>query len=250
MAKYTTTIQNICEALCGFQEEGGFNSIEDTIKQARGQVFSFKYPIWEESYREKLESAILRHFWTREIGMETFGAWKLKLWDKMNLIMPRYNELYRTETLIVNPLYNSNLHRSNVSKGNEAGTNEDATTTKTTATGTSEGTNNQTTNSKDRESDTPQNGLTGLENDNYMSYAKLTDSTSSGTTTGSNTSSTDGTSTTEGSFDRNTNNTFDEWVVGMTGTTESDLIMKYRETLLNIDSMIMSDLDVLFMQVW
>ena len=54
------------------------------------------------------------HYYTREIGFETVGLWKLKLQTKLNEIMPYYNKLYETELLKYNPLYDVDMTTTNV----------------------------------------------------------------------------------------------------------------------------------------
>ena len=85
--------------------ENGFNAIDEIITKSRANIFNFDYPLFDEAYKPTLEKKILRHYYTREISEETVGLWKLRLCDKLNLIMPYYNQLYQTELLKFNPLY-------------------------------------------------------------------------------------------------------------------------------------------------
>ena len=62
-----------------------------------------RFPIFDENYRSVLETKILRHYYTREIGFETVGLWKHYLKTKLNEIMPKYNKLY--EASIVSTLF-------------------------------------------------------------------------------------------------------------------------------------------------
>ena len=41
-----------------------------------------------------------------------------------------------------------------------------------------------------------------------------------------------------------------ETVVGYEGTNASDLLLKFRETFLNIDMLVIGDLEDLFFQLW
>lgn len=123
MAKYTTEVRSICEHYAGLKEPAGYSSIRNIIEQARPHVFDFDYPIFDESYRGVLETKILKHYYTREIGLETVGLWKLKLDTKLNEIMPYYNQLYRSELIEFNPLYDSNLTTDYQKKG--SGTQDD-----------------------------------------------------------------------------------------------------------------------------
>ena len=67
-----------------------------------------------------LEIKILMHFYTREIGEETFGLWQLRLCDRLNVIMPYYNQLYKSELIKFNPMYDVDLttEHSRVNDGN------------------------------------------------------------------------------------------------------------------------------------
>ena len=114
MSKYTTEVRTICENLIGLKSPVGYGSVNDILSQAAPLVFNFDWPIFDEAYRRVLEIKILKHFYTREIGLETVGLWKLKLDTKMNEIMPYYNQLYKTELLEFNPLYDVDLTRDRV----------------------------------------------------------------------------------------------------------------------------------------
>lgn len=105
MSKYTTELRYICETEAGLSESVGQTKIKDVIAKAIPKIFDFDFPIFDESYRNVLETKILKHYYTREIGLETYGLWKLKLDTKLNEIMPFYNQLYKSALLEFNPLY-------------------------------------------------------------------------------------------------------------------------------------------------
>ena len=107
MSKYTTELRYICEVEAGLSESKGYNQLDTILTAAAPNIFNFSFPIFDESYRLILEKKILRHFYTREISEETYGLWKLRLEDKMNLIMPYYNKMYQSELLEFNPLYDT-----------------------------------------------------------------------------------------------------------------------------------------------
>lgn len=109
MSKYTTEVRFLCESAAGKTESKGFSSIAEILSVAAPRVFNFTFPIFDESYRLPLEIKILRHYYTREICEETVGLWKLRLQDKLNMIMPYYNQLYESELIKFNPLYDVDL---------------------------------------------------------------------------------------------------------------------------------------------
>lgn len=104
MSKYTSELRFICENICGCTESQGVSKVDEIISKAAPLIFDFDYPIFDEDYKIPLEKKILRHYYLREIGFETVGVWKLKLNDKLNEIMPYFNQLYKSELLKFNPL--------------------------------------------------------------------------------------------------------------------------------------------------
>lgn len=109
MSDYTTQIRFICESKSGLTESVGFSGIMEAIENSAADIFNFEWPIFDEAYRVPLEIKILRHFYTREICEETFGLWQLRLCDRLNVIMPYYNQLYKSELIKFNPMYDVDL---------------------------------------------------------------------------------------------------------------------------------------------
>ena len=147
MSKYTTEVRFICETNAGLTESQGFNDLSDILETAAPKIFNFDFPIFDENYRLPLEIKILRHYYTREICEETVALWKLRLQDKLNMIMPYYNQLYRSELLEFNPLYDVDYTRQH--EGQEIGneTSSEKGTRNKTEIGNNESTKNGTKNS-------------------------------------------------------------------------------------------------------
>lgn len=106
MSKYTTELRYICENYAGNSESQGGKKVKDILDNSWDKVFDFDFPIFDNSYRKPLCTKILRHFYTREICEETVGLWKLRLEDRMNMLMPYYNKLYESELISISPLVN------------------------------------------------------------------------------------------------------------------------------------------------
>lgn len=117
MAVFTTTIRSICEAKAGRDESAGGGSVAEVIEAARPKIFDFEYPIFDDAYKPVIETKILRHYYTREIGLETVGLWKMFLETRLNEIMPYYNKLYVSELLDFDPLMDVDYTKT----GNKAG---------------------------------------------------------------------------------------------------------------------------------
>lgn len=250
MSKYTTEVRFICETASGLRESKGSTDVDSIITSAIPKIFSFSFPIFDEKYRTILEKKILKHFYTREICEETVGLWKLRLDTKLNEIMPYYNKLYKSELLEFNPLYTTNLTRT---KKTDYDSNKN-TTNNGTVKSTSESNGSDTvTNSNvkiDLYSDTPQGALTGVENETYLTNARKT--SDSGNSSSSTSNSITGNVTNSDSSTDALNSTEDylETVIGFEGSSASDLLIKYRDTFLNIDMMVIEDLETLFFQLW
>lgn len=201
MSKYTTEVRYICEHFSGLSESVGYNDVEQVIKNCLPKVFDFNFPIFDESYRTVIETKILRHYYTREIGLETVGLWKLKLNTKLNEIMPFYNKLYKSELIEFNPLYDVELTRERKIKGtgtkdtengeNRNGDNHTDTSQsiannvtengvdKGNVNGTADGTQNQNTNGSGTNmySDTPQGAIADLQAGKYLTNATVDSAT-------------------------------------------------------------------------
>lgn len=176
--------------------------------------------------RAELNTKILNFYRFREIGQETFGRWLFELETALNEIMPRYNQLFYSADQDFNPIYNVDYKKTTMGSQNA--------NSSTTSSGSDSSTNEAYT--KSVNSKTPQDSLgisnTGIDNVNYADDASW--GKSSGGTTG--TSSTTGNSSSNGSTSSI------ETTKGNFGVVSAqDLILKYRETILNIEQLIIND---------
>lgn len=269
MSRYTTEVRTICESLAGVYEPTGYEEIDEILDIAAPKIFSFDFPIFDESYRLPLCKKILKRFYTREIGQETYGLWKLRLEVKMNELMPKYNLLYRSELIEFDPLSDTdyivehdnlkNDNASTTSSGDSSqqaqSNNLDSSKTKNKSTG------------YDLYSDTPQNALDGINAifpdtnggnaDDYKGYLtnaskNINDSESENENSGSRS----GVTTMSYSDDANSNRLSTEQLKehakgrrGTWGRSPSQMLLDYRKTAIPVDQMLFDDLDILFMQV-
>lgn len=193
MSKYTTEVRYICEMACGLTESVGFDSIDSIVEQAVPKIFkNSEIPMFTgetPEHRALLLKKILLHYYTREIGYETVGLWKLKLNQKLIEIMPYYNQLYESELLKFDPLKNVDVTKTHEGEYNddekvdnlretenhegihttqESDTEENVTLrhSKTTTQGNDVRTNDVTEKGDKWTlfSDTPQGGIDGIQN--------------------------------------------------------------------------------------
>ena len=275
MSKYTTEVRYICEHFSGLSESVGYNDVEQVIKNCLPKVFDFNFPIFDESYRTVLETKILRHYYTREIGLETVGLWKLKLNTKLNEIMPYYNKLYKSELIDFNPLYDVDLTRERETKGNgtkDTELSENRTNSNNTdrqfngdEKSNSDGTQNQNTNGNGNSmfSDTPQGSITDLQAGKYLTTATVDSANnafsgashdeSNRITKNSDNVINDINAETDSSSNTTITNTEEylEHVIGSNGGESfSKRLNDYRTTFINIDMMVINELEELFFGLW
>lgn len=258
MSRYTTEVRYICESLAGLDKSFGYSNVNEIIEKSRNRIFP-PFEIFDESYRSVLETKILKHFYTREIGCETFGLWQLRLDAKLSVIMPYYNKLYKAINIDIPVIDNvnisveHNIDRNADTKVNDsidmtAGSNTVTTATTNTAT-------NTTANSKTRHSDTPQGSLQDLESNEYMTDAAISDSLQNvkSDTTSNTSSNTTSNSKSKSNSDTNANSTeeYAEHRWGKEGAiTYISMVNEYIEKMKNIDAMLIRELEDLFMQIW
>lgn len=145
MAKYTTELRSICESLAqsdlyGEAKMTGYSGMAaaTAIATARPLIFNFDYPL-DDDYKTDFETLFLQKYYTREICAETYGRWKLFLQTDLQLKMPYYNELLKSNKLTYDVAMNDidtwdhNEHQDNQS-GNTNGTSTDSGTDTNTRT--------------------------------------------------------------------------------------------------------------------
>lgn len=176
--------------------------------------------------REELNNKILNFYRFREIGQETVGRWLKELETALNEIMPKYNQLFYSADQDFNPIYNVDYAKTIIGSQNAS--------SNTTSTGSDSSTNEEFT--KNVNSKTPQDSLnignTGIDQVNYADDASW----------GKASGSTSGTNTTSGNSTSNGSTSSIETTKGNFGVVSAqDLILKYRETILNIEQLIIND---------
>ena len=184
------------------------------------------YPIWtaegiqtgECVERTRINNKLIRHYYMREIGLETVGLFRWYLREGMHLIMPYYNQLYYSAYLIKDPT--KEYAESEVETHTEDVTGN--TKTDSTSDGTSSNTNIF--------SNTPENMIpTGeVKNLRYATTVTYDD----GTTSDTSNANTDTTSKTNYGGQRDKSGR---------RVSEAELVAQYRRQIMNIDRMIIDD---------
>lgn len=207
MSKYTIMIKDIVN---NYSITSKNKDIDSKLDVARTYLFDFDYPVIDEATKKRIEIAILKHYYMREIAFETVGIFKIKLNDRLNLIMPRYNALYNKQDLNLSPYINSYLNETgNTSNENNTDVNnEDWQTT----------------------SETPQGILNDLKEGRYSSMAIYNENKDNTSTTG------------ESDYSRN--------VESLNGLTYSEAFRNYFDNIISIDEELVNEFSDLFMVIW
>ena len=235
MSKYTTEVRFICEEMARLNFSKGCNDVDEIIKNSWNKIFTTKTEFFEENYRQILCSKILKHYYLREICSETVGIWKLWMNERLENIMPYYNQMYKSQMLEFDPFHDVDLTRTHVGEEQK---NENLTRDNKININTSYNSTNINLFSA-----TPQGAITNLENESYLTDArKITD-------TGS--CSNDEVRNEDENINMNRDDKYLETVKGKQGTENySSLLLKYRETFLNIDNMVIEEFSDLFFGLW
>lgn len=206
-----------------------------TIKTLINNNFDFQmtsYPIFDENYRETLNNNILYHYYENEIGFETAPLFRFYLNQRLNEIMPKYNELYKAQKKLID----ENLLLNNVNLEERlAGNNSTQTSS------TSQSTNNGSSNSKNLFQDTPQGQISNTDINNQTWATNLTLDSNQTANTINDVTNASGNGT----------NSYIKTIIGNNGGKYSiDLLNDIKNNLMNIDLMIIDELYDLFMQIF
>lgn len=236
------------------------------------------YPIWDEDERSKLNRMIVVNFLNRPIAYETWGLFKLKLNNVMNIIMPKYNDLIHQYSLFndknilgledtenFNEIYNENHEDTgNYTTGvvttdhQEQEGNQNSVQDSTTDTQSNQK-DTQKSNTSEKFWDTPQQDLNQLEDKQYATNITQTDqsdnstSEASGNTTQNSTDTQNTNQTQDSTGNSDTEHEYtdnkkeDHQIVnertkyGNDGHSTQSLIREYQELVMSIYEKILND---------
>lgn len=206
---------------------GSYNVVGGIAHVTKPEVIGLAYyPVFRPDYRERLNGLIFDEYMNREIGMETVEMFAQAVRRRMNLQMPILNKLYESAQLEFDPLTSVDLRTLSSSEVNQSGESEG-----TANTDASVESGNRVVNQE-----FPQHALKG--NADYAS---------SGVDTRAFTDN-KGTQLNSGKTSDQSNSKNESQTIGRQ-TPGADLIMRYRESLLNVDQMVIDSLKDCFMNV-
>lgn len=181
------------------------------------------YPLFDEGHRETLNRKIINHFWNREMGQETISLFKLQLQRKLDEIMPLYNQHYEISAIKFNQLETVRVRNNGKLNGSS------------TSTGDSSAESASGAKSRAVAQEMPQTMLSGTGDYATNAQDNISDTTATSTSTENGASS--------------QNSVSDNVTTGFQGNAAL-MLLQYRQSLVNVDMMIIEELQNLFMLIW
>ena len=247
MSKYTTQLRWIIEQEL---DDKHLEHTEENWKEVYKKIGLNDYPIFNEAHRQVLNDKIIRHYYFREIGYETVAMFAWKFRALMFEIMPYYNKLYESELLEFNPItdykeiYDGEWQSKNT-------TDRDITENEDTDF-SSESENDGTSATRTTFHDTPMSMLDDEEPTQIQMMKWATNVTYENQTThdeGSLSSTRDRDRTQNEDVEANGEGTSAHTIEGYRHSP-SEILMKYRESFLNIDQEIIYKCNEVFFKLW
>ena len=198
------------------------------LRNEKFNTFDFEYDFYDKDLKPIFEMKFNDYYRFHEIGFETVERFQHNLKAKLNLIMPYYSELYRTqlEAKNINFLLNKDLKETFIRdiQGSDTSNNVSSTVAKSDS----------------------------ISKESYLDNGNADLSLTDGLTGVSSNGSTGDTQSKSDSTANNKSTEKTELIsqgnIGITSSAE--LLQKWRDTIINIDKMIIEECKDLFMQIY
>lgn len=247
----------------------------EIVESGNVKIFDFNYDFYEPNLKGQFEKKFIDQYYFHEIGYETVGRFKHRLKNRLNLIAPKYRQLWETHLASqdINFLLNKDLeettYRSKDNTDNTDITSNNVATNNTSSNDTL--TNNSSTNSTSEGRSNNNNNYkeSSLNDGNAtLDYSSLTSINNTEDNSTSNDISSSNTNLNESKkglieSNNNENSTSKAKVIGKEVeefklisrgnigiTSSAELLEKWRETILNFDLMIIEECKDLFLKVY
>ena len=238
MARYTTTVKTICESLIDPQQYSDYLTLDNIVDNAVPKIFD--YTIGLKFPEADIEKQILIEYFNREIAFETVGYWKMKMRSLLIKNKEKYNNIYALFSKD-----NVNMFDDVDTVETREKTSSDNGTLSSTNTTTATNENTVSSESVDQYSETPQNGLAGVREGQYLTTADVKTDTGTNTTTGSTSSSSEQSSGNSGSENETTKRS------GRSGgRIGAEIMEEYGKNMATLSSVILDDVAPLFLAIY
>lgn len=224
-------------------------------------IWDFDYPSYYEGEKKKeFEQKVIDHFYFRQIGQETVGRWLHYFRTRIREIMPYYIQLYKTVEIMNNiedPFGNVDIvetfeeETTGSASGSTSG--QSSATSDTTSTGSSSDNKQSSEDRIHKFSNTPQGSISNL--DTYMTEGSIDDNGSTenieSSSTGTSNSESASTSSSDSQSESSgyTKHTMTKKGNQGVNTYAHDMI-EFRNSIIEVDMMIINQLQDLFLGVY
>lgn len=238
MATFTMPLKRVIELTGG---EVDFST--GVAVMTGGNIGLAHYPLHDEAHRPTLTGKIIDHYWNREIGVESVDMFQMNMRKRMNEIMPYYNDMYKAAAIDFDPLSTIDMR----TVGNNATTTDTDSASNTTTDTDNESTSTtaNTAGSRAVNSEFPQTML-----NNSGDYA--TAATDSNSQSDSNVTTSDDARAEQATTEHAGTVAEQDTLSHTTGYQgiPATILTAYRDSLVNVDMMVISELEDLFMFVY
>ena len=218
--------------------------LDTLLRDKNFELFDFEYKFYEETFKSEFEGLFKDYYRFREIGFETIPRFKHQLKTKLNLIYPKYKQLYESELACkgINFMLNKDLKETYIRDITSSSVNENTSNTNNESAQSGSDVNSNT-----HKESVLANGLAELSMED-----KITGITEDTNTTTLGTRSTDTSTNTAQSNNTGTENEKTELISqGNIGTTSSaTLLREWREVQINIMQMVIDECKDLFLFIY
>lgn len=214
------------------------------------------YPIYNEEHRKELNEKIIEHFYFREIAYETYDKFLFKLNSKLLEIMPYYNQLYWSESIEHNPLFNVDMTEEYSheieNKSKESGKSNSSDSSNSSYSNTQNSSiENEELNVRN---DTPNEQINedDIKSNKYASETihNKNSSSNNDNNSGSQTNTLASESSSNNLGESNTIETYTRKTKGSSaGLSFAHAIKQEREIFINVDMMVIEELESQFLQI-
>lgn len=260
MSKYTIELRYILEQTCldkGLKlEDLNYNQ---RCLNGKSRIFTFDYPIWLPQEKDKFEVDFCRHFYLREIGLETPEMFKIYLDDWLNTNMPYYNRLIQIQIAdmdLNNFDYDEWMYQTenNDNDINKTDTDKRVIDTSYDDHKTDDNTSTSSSHSFQKYYEVPSNNISTI--DDHLNNATQLDS--NGEDSNTLNSDTNGNSNVNNDYTGNSKikekrerlNDIHTKKLGRQGITLAEIYKQYMDLAANVKAEIFKKMDVLFMGIY
>lgn len=209
------------------------------------KVFDFDYHFYEPQFQCDFEEKFIDHYYFDEIGFETVGRFKQRLKSKLNMKMPYYEQLYKTELKAqdIDFLLNKDLRETFIRTLDK----EDSVKGQDDTSSSSTNSSSNSATSDIKESNVADGVASAKLSDGYLTSVSNNSLKGTSSTTGKESI---GKTSSQDSTGKETEKTefISKGNIGVTSSAE--LLEKWRSVLINIDEMIIDDCRDLFMGIY